>query len=72
MRVIDKSKQIKRVNPAYSDKAEAIKTAIQSCVEAGGVADFDEVRNDAGQTEENWPDGYIHQAAIDLGLDVEQ
>lgn len=32
---------------------------------------FDEVREAAGVSSDEWPQGFIHQAAIDCGLTVE-
>jgi len=58
---------------SYSERESLIKAAIaeigQPPSELGKF--LDAVRRHSGKPFEEWPDGYIHQAAIDLGLDVE-
>lgn len=64
----------KKPNP-YEDKREEIRAAIDAeitSVDWPGEMDFDALRTKYGKTKKDWPQGFIHQAARDMGLEVEQ
>lgn len=73
MKILD-HKKMKRTG-AYYDQSEDIAIAITKCLSmpgCTGVIDFDEIRRLGKVNADKWPDGYIHQTAVDLGLDVER
>lgn len=59
---------------SYSEKSAGIRAQIDAIITApdfAGEIDFQGVRDAAGKTATEWPDGYIHQAALDMGLTVQ-
>jgi hypothetical protein len=63
---------LKKQITGYEFVDDEIKAAIVHCQndpECDGI-DFAGLRKENAKTVDEWPDGYIHQAAIDLGLDV--
>lgn len=63
---------LKKQITGYEFVDEEIKAAIVKCKEMPecDAIDFSELRKKNAKTVDEWPDGYIHQAAIDLGLGV--
>lgn len=58
----------------YEGMSQAIREKIDAIIMApdfSGELDFQTVRESAGKTATEWPDGYIHQAALDMGLTVQ-
>lgn len=58
----------------YASKSEVIRSVIDRVITApdfSGELNFSEVRAEGGATTAEWPDGYIHQAAKDMGLRVQ-
>ena len=65
-------------NPNYAEPDDPKKTAAATRLAAWFAANtdkrgvtFEQVRAAAGKTPEEWPDGLIHQAALEAGYEVE-
>ncbi|MAY02476.1 MAG: hypothetical protein CMQ38_05800 [Gammaproteobacteria bacterium] len=55
-------------NAEYESVKAEIAAALEAC-KCGDSADV--IREKNGKTEKQWPDGYIHQAALDAGYEVD-
>lgn len=53
---------------SYEDLKSELLTAVEKHEERG--FNFDVVREVEGKTSEEWPNGFIHQAALDSGYNI--
>lgn len=70
MKIIDRAQQ----KGGYYDRADEIKLAIEKCLAMPNCPGFitaEKLRADNNKTDIEWPQGYIEQAARDMGHLVE-